>query len=163
MAQPERPAYLPPLPPLWERTQFIPDLPGATESPSNVAPSEPPAPTEEGAAETTPTPTETRAKQRAVTLMGRVAALPTFRTTPKSQQLVARFPLAVHEAQDGEVVTTYHQVIAFGARAEKLRESLALGEEVQVMGYQHEGTTKGGKPTVEYYLAALRRPKPPQT
>jgi hypothetical protein len=161
MAQPERPSYLPPLLPLWERTQFIPDPPGVSASQPAVAPSELPAPTEEIAAQTTPPTTETRTKQPAVTLTGRVAALPSFRTTPKSGQLVARFPLAVHEAKGGEVVTTYHQVIAFGARAEKLRESLALGEEVQVMGYRHEGTTKGGKPTVEYYLAALRRPKPP--
>jgi hypothetical protein len=111
---------------------------------------------------TTAPSTEPREKQPYVTLTGRVAALPTFRTTPKSQQLVARFPLAVHEAQDGEVVTTYHTVLAFGPRAEKVRASLVLGEEVQVMGYRHEGTTKAGKPKVEYYLAALRRPKPPQ-
>jgi hypothetical protein len=127
--------------------------------------SEPPTLPQGEPAEATPTqPTPpSREKQPYVTLTGRVAALPTVRTTPKSQQLVARFPLAVHEARDGEVVTTYHQVIAFGARAEKVRASLVLlGEEVQVMGYEHQGQTKGGTPKVEYYLAALRRPKPPK-
>jgi hypothetical protein len=122
-----------------------------------------PLPQGETPAELTSEPsTEPREKQPYVTLTGRVAALPTFRTTPKSQQLVARFPLAVHEAKDGEVVTSYHTVLAFGARAEKLRESLKLGEELQVMGYKHEGQTKAGKPKVEYYLAAIRRPKPPE-
>ena len=138
------------------------EQPAAAESHRPMPEPGPPAPTGEADDGATVPGAEARHKQPYVELTGRVAALPSFRTTTKNNQLVAQFPLAVHEAHDGEVVTTYHTVVAFGPRAEQVRASLLLGEEIQVKGYQHEGTTKAGKPKVEYYLAALRRPKAPK-
>lgn len=163
MAHPEQPSSFPPLPDLYPRTDFVP-APAVpmVESLPAVGAAKPATTTGEAVAEATQPSPEHRPKQPYVELTGRVAAQPSFRTTGKTHQLVAQFPLAVHEVQDGEIITTYHTVVAFGARAERVRESLVLGEEIQVKGYKHEGTTKAGKPKIEYYLAALRRPKPPQ-
>ena len=69
-----------------------------------------------------------------ITLSGRLGAAPAFRTTPKGV-LVCRFPLAVH--QDDES-TAWHQVLAFGKRAEQLQEKLEKGQRVEVVGYRHE-------------------------
>lgn len=78
-----------------------------------------------------------QAKERRA-LMGRVGATPSFRTTPKGT-LVARFPLAVHEENN---TTTWHTILAFGERAEKLKESLKKGDAVEVIGYKHVRDTK---------------------
>ena len=156
----ERPSYLPTVPERYPRTDFVPAASASVASLPAAAPTIPPVSTGEAATPAaTPTP-ETRQKHPYVELTGRVAAQPSVRTTAKHHQLVAQFPLAVHEVTDGEVVTTFHTVVAFGARAEQIRESLTVGEEIQVKAYKHEGTTKAGKPKVEYYLGApIRRPK----
>src|SRR3712207_2576261 len=101
MSQAERPAYCPPLPELYPRTDYIP-LPSPVAA--DVQPAAlPPEPSPAGL----PAVVEPREKQPYVKLTGRVAALPTVRTTGKTGRLVATFPLAVHEARDDEVVTTY--------------------------------------------------------
>ncbi len=89
-----------------------------------------------------------------LTVLGRVGATPSFRTTPKGT-LIARFPVAVHE---GENKTTWHTVLAFGERAEKLKESLEKGGQVEVVGYRHfrEATTRnGGSKTIEELYAVV--------
>jgi len=59
---------------------------------------------------------------------------PSFRTT-RNGTLIASFPLAVRD-EDGS--TTWHTILAFGERAEKLRVQLDKGQAVQVISYQHE-------------------------
>jgi hypothetical protein len=77
-------------------------------------------------------------KQR-LKLSGRVGADPSFRVTPKGT-VVARFPLAVHNADN---TTTGHQVLASNLRAEHLRDTLAKGDAVQVVGYTHARESRG--------------------
>lgn len=89
-----------------------------------------------------------------LTVLGRVGATPSFRTSPKGT-LIARFPVAVHEAENK---TTWHTVLAFGERAEKLKESLEKGGQVEVVGYRHfrEARTRNGQPkTVEELYAVV--------
>src|SRR5439155_1644155 len=66
-------------------------------------------------------------QQPRVNVFGRVGALPRFRTTPNGR-LIASFPLAVREAEDK---TTWHAIVVFDERAEKLREALAKGMAVK--------------------------------
>lgn len=106
-------------------------VPESEETPVEVEPSQ----------ESKPSKAQ-EAKER-LALLGRVGATPSFRTTPKGT-LVARFPLAVHEAENK---TTWHTILAFGERAEKLKESLEKGNQVEVIGYRHtrEARTKDGR------------------
>ena len=160
MSQAERPAYLPHVPERFARTNYVPaPAPVADDDQSAPTPTEPAAPVAAEPERSSTTGPGSREKQPYVTFTGRVAARPAFRTTSKSQQLVATFPLAVHEVTDGEVITTYQRCVAFGKWAEKVKETVRLGEELEVHGYRHEGTTKGGTPKVEYYIGALRRPR----
>ena len=158
MAQAERPFYLPELPMRFARTDYVPTpslvADGAQGAPT---PAEPAAAVTTEPGRSSATGPASQEKQPSVTFTGRVAARPAFRTTSKSQQLVATFPLAVHEATDGEVVTTYHRCVAFGKWAEQVKATVQLGEELEVHGYRHEGTTKAGAPKVEYYVGAIRR------
>ena len=168
MAHPERPSYLPELPTPWPRP---PDyLPAASEvAPTSVlvphasavgAPAEPSGIPQE--ARPTPPPRSQEGspqpERQRVTLAGRLGASPSFRTTPKGQ-LLGRFPLAVHD----EDSTRWVQVLAFGQRAEKLRDEtrLAKGEQVEVIGYPHPKHSKGkdGKTRVEVevYATVIRR------
>jgi len=99
-------------------------------------------------------PTPSREERERVTLVGRVGAVPAFRTTPKGI-LIARFPLAVRESENK---TTWHTVLAFGARAAKLQESVKKGDAVEVIGYKHlrEAKTREGKgKTVEEVYAVV--------
>lgn len=73
------------------------------------------------------------------TIVGRVGAEPRTRTTPKGT-LVLKFPLAEHVAEDK---TIWHTILAFGARAEKLKESVKRGDAVEVIGYLHQREVKG--------------------
>jgi hypothetical protein len=86
-------------------------------------------------------------------LAGRVGADPVFRTTPKGT-LVGRFPLAIHNPDN---TTTWQQVLAFNARAEKLRDTIHKGDAVQVVGYVHEREGKGrdGQPRTIRELYAV--------
>ena len=92
-------------------------------------------------------------EQPRLSLAGRVGATPSFHTTPKGT-LVARFPLAVHESEK----TIWHTVMAFGQRAEKLKDSLKKGDAVHVVGYLHQRQvqSKSGKTrTVEEIYAVV--------
>src|SRR5215211_3783515 len=138
-----------------ERSPFFPDLPTVWSRPPDFVPTAPPPPTAPAetvvpildtaisASELAPTGgAEERARADAtppaaaererLTLLGRVGAAPTARTTPKGT-LVARFPLGV---RDGEA-TAWHQVLAFGKRAEQVRDTVHRGDTVEVVGYRH--------------------------
>jgi hypothetical protein len=100
-------------------------------------------------------------KEARVELTGRLGRVPTFRTTPKGT-LVGKFPLAVH-LEDGQ--TTWHTVLAFGPRAQKLEQRVSAGElpkgrEVEVIGYAHTREQQGqnGKTRIvrEVYAAAVK-------
>lgn len=120
-----------------------------------------------GAGKSEPTPEEAQIpddskqktespEQERLTLFGRVGATPSFRTTPKGK-LVARFPLAVHGEENR---TSWHTVLAFGDRAEKLRDALKKGQAVEIVGYRHtrESRTRDGQPKVveEIYAVAVK-------
>jgi len=97
------------------------------------------------------------AKQERVTLQGRVGAEPVFRTTAKDK-LVARFPLAVHHADE----TTWHQVVVSGDRAKQLQGTIRKGAAIEVVGYLHQNERQardGSKRLVEeLYAVAVRTP-----
>lgn len=96
-----------------------------------------------------------------INLVGRIGYAPKFRETAKGT-LVGQFALAVH-AEPGE--TSWHSVVLFGARAEKLRESgLGKGDEVEVVGYPHEREKRNQKTgetkmVTEVYAAVVKKPK----
>jgi hypothetical protein len=96
-------------------------------------------------------------KQQRITLTGRVGKVPHLRTT-KGGKTIATFPVAVHQ-EDGS--TTWHTVVAFDERAQKLHETLTKGQSVQVIGYLHEreAKTKGGQPKIvqEVYAAVVKQ------
>ena len=95
-----------------------------------------------------------RAEQQRVIITGRVGRRPSLKETAKG--LVAKFPLAEHIGEE----THWHTVVAFGARAETIKDQLMVGQEVKVTGYLHErqarapkdGTTKTVQ---EIYLASV--------
>jgi hypothetical protein len=97
-------------------------------------------------------------EQERVSLLGRVGADPTFRTTPKGT-LVGRFPLAVHGEGNS---TTWYPVLAFNQRAERLKEGVHKGEAVRVVGYVHEREikTRDGEPRTvrEVYAVSVTPP-----
>ncbi|MGE0229252.1 MAG: single-stranded DNA-binding protein [Dehalococcoidia bacterium] len=100
------------------------------------------------------TPEDNERAER-VRLSGRLGADVSFRTT-KGGSTVARFPLGV-TGEGGEA--SWHQVVAFGARAERLRGRLTKGHQVEVVGYWHdrEARTRGGRVQLvrELYAAAV--------
>jgi hypothetical protein len=109
----------------------------------------------------TPPTTTAEAKEERVELTGRLGRVPTFRTSQKGT-FIAKFPLAVH-LEDGS--TTWHTVLAFGPRAQKLEQRVTAGElpkgrEVDVIGYMHsrEQQGKNGKSRTvqEVHVAAVR-------
>lgn len=74
-----------------------------------------------------------------ITLLGRLGTEIKFKVTPKGL-LVASFPLGV---KDDEGQTHWETVLAFGDRAEKLRDTLTKGQTAEVIGYRKERTYKG--------------------
>jgi hypothetical protein len=97
-----------------------------------------------------------------VEIVGRVGRKPTYKDTGKVKLL--KFPLAEHP--DSET-TKWHTVVAFGSRAEKLKDSLTKGEEVKIAGYEKERyvqSRKGGEPkkVKEIFLAALTHVEKPR-
>jgi single-stranded DNA-binding protein len=73
--------------------------------------------------------------------------------------VIARFPLAEHHEENR---TTWHQVVAFGPRAEKLKGMLTKGQVIEVIGYLHERQVRGrdGKTkTVQEVYAAVIKPQ----
>jgi Single-strand binding protein family len=70
-------------------------------------------------------------EKKKVILTGNIATTPSFKQTGKG--LMVKFSLAVHPDID---TTEYHDVVAFGARAEKLKDALAKGDAVNVVGKQ---------------------------
>lgn len=92
-------------------------------------------------------------EQERVSLVGRIGATPSFRTTQKGI-VVARFPLAVHDDDD----TVWHTIVAFGDRAEKIRSTVHKGDMVQVVGYVHEREhrPRNGEPRLLKEIYAAR-------
>lgn len=101
-----------------------------------------------------PDTAETQAAR--LSLGGRLGRAPSFRTT-RSGRLIASFPLAVRD-EAGE--TTWHTVLAFDERAEQLRDQVAKGQYVEVVGYLHqrERTTRSGQTRVieEVYATVIK-------
>jgi len=97
-----------------------------------------------------------------VTLVGRIGYAPKFRTTPRGT-LVGSFSMNVHERPGDQ--GTWHKIVAFGVRAEKLRESgLGKGDEVQVVGYPHVAERRNqktgeAKQDTQIYAAVVKKPK----
>jgi single-strand DNA-binding protein len=105
-----------------------------------------------------PLPDSPQERQSRVTLFGRVGAGPRFRTTPKGR-LVASFPLAVRESEEQ---TTWHTIVAFDKRAEQVRESLAKGQALEVIGYLHQRERQlrdGRTKRIEQIYAVAIRPR----
>jgi hypothetical protein len=119
----------------------------AADSTPSEGPPETPAPSSQQRQE--------QEEQKRMTLTGRVGT-PRYRKTPKDL-LIASFPLAVHEGEK----TTWHNIVAFGPRAEKLQGNLARGHKIEVIGYVHERQTKTrqGKPKTvkEIYAAVVKK------
>jgi primosomal replication protein N len=95
-------------------------------------------------------------KEPRLSLSGRVGTKPSFRTTRKGT-LVGGFALAVHEGDK----TTWHNVKAFGERAEKLKDSIKTGDAVEIVGYLHEKRVKtkaGGTRTAQEIYAVVITP-----
>ncbi|MFJ8565842.1 single-stranded DNA-binding protein [Streptomyces sp. NPDC093514] len=104
----------------------------------------------------------TETEPERVKLTGRLGRTPTFRTTANGK-FVGKFSLAVH-TEAGE--TQWHDVLAFGERAESLQKRVETGQlnkgnEIEVVGYPHtrEYTGRDGKAKTaqEIYLAAVKR------
>ncbi len=95
-------------------------------------------------------------KPERVTLRGRIGTEPAFGATRRGAA-VARFPLAVH---DENGATSWHTVVAFGDRAERLRGVVGRGDALEVVGYVHERSvrSRGGRPrqVQELYAAAIQ-------
>lgn len=103
---------------------------------------------EQTAVQSEETAKETEAKR--VKLIGRLGRNPTFRTTTNGK-VVGKFPLAVH-LEDG--TTKWHDVLAFGDRAAALQKRMEAGElvkgnEVEVVGYEHEREYKAKDGTMK--------------
>jgi hypothetical protein len=134
------------------------------DSATVLAPSKPPtsddlaipqeaAPPEPGAS----TKAERQRGER-ISLTGRVGAAVTYRFTPR-QQLLAKFPLAVHPIPER---TEWKSIYVFGARAAKIRDELKLmrGDTVNIVGYLHtrEVNRKGTMQKVEeIYAVSVRK------
>lgn len=102
-----------------------------------------------------PGATEQEEPPERVRLSGRLGSDVSFRAT-KRGRAIARFPLGV-SGDDGEA--RWHQVVAFGDRAERLRGRLTKGQRVDVVGYWHDrkARTRGGRVQRirELYAAAV--------
>jgi len=104
-------------------------------------------------------PAEADGQHERVTIRGRVGRTPRFRTTQGRRLLIGQFPLAQHSAE-GE--TTWHTVLVFGERAQRLQEKpIEKGQEIEIVGYPHdrERRTRDGLPrqVTELYATAIRR------
>lgn len=101
---------------------------------------------------------EEQEPQPRLTITGRLGRNPHFRTT-RNGVTVASFPVAVLE-DDGS--TSWHRVVAFRERAERLRDQLKSGDRVEVIGYLHERerqTRDGSSRIVEELYAAVIKPR----
>lgn len=78
--------------------------------------------------------TPAREKDERVELTGRIGTPPTFKTTSNGWD-VLEFRLAVHP-EEGK--TEWHSVVAFGARAQQMKDRIQKGEEVHVIGFKGE-------------------------
>ena len=124
-----------------------------------VAPGRPSAVSEQAVPEPTPeAPSAERPEQERLTFLGRVGSNIAFRTTAKGV-LVARFPMAVR-MENGD--TTWETVIAFGDKAEKLRDSVQRGDAIEIVGYAHAREVQrrdGSNRTVREIYAAVVKPR----
>lgn len=113
-------------------------------------------------------PPKERKKQPRKEVLGRLGRVPHFRETPRGKTL-ARFPVAEHSKDDaGEDVTNWHLVVAFNALADSLKaqveaEELKQGDEIRVIGYEHQRMVPDGrggmKQQDEIFAAVVKKPK----
>lgn len=143
-----------------EQSSFFPEIPTfqAVRPPDFI-----PEPIGEPAAVMEPVPTQpaisepTPEKPERITLLGRLGSEIKFKVTPKGL-LVASFPLAV---RDDEGQTHWENVLAFGDRAEKLRDTLTRGQTAEVIGYRKQRTYKtrdGRERTVQEFNSVVVKP-----
>jgi single-stranded DNA-binding protein len=98
-----------------------------------------------------------------IRVRGRIGQEAQFRVVPDKDLLVGSLSIAEHPDKD---TTVWHDVAAFGERAQKLQEQfgsgeLRVGQEVEVVGYVHRRerpTKEGGTRTVEQIYAATIKP-----
>ena len=150
MTRLEHPEFFPPLPdpsprrfpdfvPGPQVQDITPELPPPLPASAVDAPLAPVAPTEQ--------PTKRETDPRLV-LRGNVGRSPRMHTSPKGQ-LIAEFPLGVHGEDEK---TTWHTVVAFGPRAERVRDGLKQGDAVEVIGYLRQREKRqqdGSKRTIQ--------------
>ncbi len=79
-------------------------------------------------------------KRERITLFGRAGAAPTMRTTA-SGRLIARFPMGIRVEEDE---TRWETIVAFGSKAEQVRDTVTKGQAVEVIGYEHHREVPGG-------------------
>jgi len=126
MAHPEHPEFFPTLPNPAQRC--VPDfVPGPRAHDITPELSSPPAVAPSVSTEHAPK----RETDPRLVLRGNVGRSPRLHTSPKGQ-LIAEFPLGVHSDDE---TTTWHTVVAFGPRAERVRDALKRGDAVEVIGY----------------------------
>jgi len=139
--------------------------PKPTEEPSPLSPQQTAARTNPGAIRDhshKPPATasqEQRERPERIRLIGAIARDPTFRTTAKGAYL--RFPLAVQDEEQ----TTWHHVYTTKRFAQRYRDQLQQGQQVEVIGQRQEeqqpqpdGATKT---TVYVYAYAIKPAKGP--
>lgn len=111
---------------------------------------------------TTPPAEPEKQRQPRVAYTGRLVHAPWFRETQRQKMPIAGFRLAV-QGEDNTV--SYHEIVAFGERADKLREmELEKGRTVSVIGFLHlvsKRTREGVKTTEEIRAAVIRQPGRP--
>lgn len=98
-------------------------------------------------------------KAKRVELFGRAGRDPTVRTTGGGTK-IAKFPLAVHETEEGhdEAVTNWFTVVGFRAMADRIGEMVKKGDQYTVIGYPQQREFRG-KIYEEVNAVALRAPK----
>lgn len=97
-----------------------------------------------------------------IKVRGRIGQEAQFRTVPDKDLLVGSLSIAEHPDKD---TTKWHDVAAFGERAQKLQEQfgsgeLRVGQEVEVIGYIHRRerpTRDGGTDLLPELGPAARR------
>ena len=153
MREQERPSYLPRLPLLYERTDYVPG-----SSDTSAAQAVPPV---QGVSEPKSRASEREKNPRLQLSGARLATLPRWRQTPRNQ-LVCEMQIEV----DDEHVVRPYTLLAFDKKAEALKgRPFALGMRIDCIGYLHyrsvrqpDGSTKQAR---EIYAVMLRA-SPPQ-
>jgi len=106
-------------------------------------------------------PAPPRSEQPRLTLLGRVGTVPRFRTSPRGTR-IAEFLLAVHENRNQ---TSWHPIVVFGERAERIENMIAKGQMLEIIGYVHQrerhGRDGSTRRVEEIYATVIRQTHQP--